>query len=337
MTTIPNVPWMIEGGAKHTVQVARNLAFMAAGGTEGIVLGRHLEVRELAVPGTSVRVFPGTFAVLNRAAGAADEIYVDSFASELEVPIAATGASARSDLIVARIENPWASGETWPDPADATVGPYASLAVISGVPASTTSVDDLGLSADHTMIALARIDVPASTGTITQSMIVDLREMANAVTKRELEVFTGVTVAAQSSATFEAWPPGAEAFLDIPDWATHARVVVTLSGVQLGGAGTNGGAGWNAVGELRVRIGGAGGDFYSPVTKYDVDSESGKVRVTLLAAGKKIALPDADRGRKGVNFRVEGRKTSGNDNLRSDGGTTAVIDVEFVNEPESNL
>lgn len=332
-TPINEVPWMIEGGAKHTVQVARNLSYMAAGGTEGIIRGAHLEVRETAVPGPQVRVFPGTVAILNRAAGASDEMYVLRVGTEQTVDIAPTDASGgRSDLIVARVENPWASGETWPDPADPTVGPYASLAVISGVPASTNSVEDLGLTADNSMIALARVDIPVSTTNITQAMVTDLRVMSNAVVQREMEVFLPSAADALTSANFADWS-GTLASLDVPEWATHVRVRAILAGVDFGVTGSPS----NVSGDLRIRVGGKAGDYFSTPTRYNCDNEGGHSRTTLMAADPKVKVPTTDRGAKGIPFALQGRKTAGSTSLSVDANSTITLDVEFLNEPESNV
>jgi hypothetical protein len=334
-TPITEVPWMIEGGAKHTVQVARNLSYMAAGGTEGIIRGAHLEVRETEIPGPQVRVFPGTVAILNRAAGASDEMYVLRVGTEQTVDIAPTDASGgRSDLIVARVENPWASGETWPDPADPTVGPYASLAVISGVASNVTSVEDLGLTADHSMIALARVDLPASTTDISQAMVVDLRVMANSVVQREMEVFMPSAADALTTAAFADWS-STIASLDVPEWATHVRVRAILAGVSYG---PNAG-GSNVNGDLRIRIGGKAGDYFSSSTRYNLDNAGGDgaSRATLMCADPKVALPATDRGARGIPFALQGRKVSGNTSISVDDKSTITLDVEFLNEPESNI
>ena len=60
-------PWAIGGeGIEHSANVARLLAYAAAGGIEGIIGTLDLEVRPLAVPGGSVRVAPGACFILNR-------------------------------------------------------------------------------------------------------------------------------------------------------------------------------------------------------------------------------------------------------------------------------
>lgn len=94
------------------------------------------------------------------------------------VAIAATGsAGGRSDLIVAQVEDPNMAGEPWQTPTNPAVGPYIFTRVIPNVPAGTTSLRPLGYSG-RSAIVLARVDLPASTGTVTASMITDLRELA---------------------------------------------------------------------------------------------------------------------------------------------------------------
>lgn len=165
-------PWFIEG-ALHSAQVARNLVYAATGGKQGLVTSADCQVLELATPGGSVRVVPGT--VVATAQGLADESYLARLPVEDTVAITPTDSTAaRSDLIVVRVVNP--AYETapadWPaiDPSN---GPFVQTYVYEGVPAGTTDVQavDPGVSA----ITLARVDLPVSTATVTQGMIVDLR------------------------------------------------------------------------------------------------------------------------------------------------------------------
>lgn len=172
-----DTPWFIEG-ALHSAQVARNLTFTILNGVQGYIAPGDLTVSELAVPGTSVRVAPGTVAVTTQ--GLADEMYLGRLPVEEEVAIEATDATgARSDLICARVVNPEyeAPPGGWPS-IDPDAGPFMLTWVIPGVPSNTTSVEEI--DPNMSAVALARVDIPLSTGTITQDMIVDLRTPAKA-------------------------------------------------------------------------------------------------------------------------------------------------------------
>lgn len=327
------VPWAIGGGqAEHSANIARNVAYAAFGGREGIVSPADLEVRELAVPGTSVRVFPGTVAVKNRAAGVRDEMYVGRLPATDTRPIAPTGATARTDLIAAVVKDPYLPGSPWAAPATPATGPYIETVVISGVPSTTTTLAQLGLG--YSGVALARITIPPSTGTITQAMITDLRVLSQTRTQRNLMLVEPTTTESLTSASFQNWPNQAYVPIDVPDWATHAKVLVHIGGVQVGGSGGP----WNVAGDLRVQIGkNSGPNAYGPTTRYNYSLTAGVDRIALMTGAPMLAIPATLRGASDVRFVLEGRKVSGNTALLSDTLTMVSIDVEFVNARESNL
>src|SRR5699024_9788249 len=142
---------------------------------------------------------------------------------EVEVPVTATGsAGGRSDLVVARVLDPQYEGQPPADPNDFD---YSMVEIIEGVSSSTTSARDLNLN--YPAIALARIDLPASTGTVEASHLTDLREMARPRVQRHLFTY-GIK---QSDPVPEDWlnwptaaPPDGEAWpnhfwnVDIPSW-----------------------------------------------------------------------------------------------------------------------
>lgn len=332
--TWDSVPWMVGGGAHHSVNVARNVSYAAFGGREGIVNPPDLEVRELAVPGTSVRVLPGTCGILNRAAGARDEMYVGRLPVEDTVAIAATTAgSGRSDLIVARVEDPHLAGEPWAAPADPETGPYIYTRVISNVPASTTTAHELGLG--HSMVALARIDLPPSTGTVTQDMIVDLRLMGQTRVHREFNLVAPSETETLTTSSFTNWPDEANFTLDVPEWATDVKVRAFLAGIKYGGDGDNNGSGWNVNGELRIQIGQQSGDAnYSQATQYNMSVDSGRDRGVLMCGAPKMDIPLDLRGTR-TTIRIEGKKISGSTALEADNKSMVSIDVEFVNAVET--
>lgn len=326
-----SVPWMVGGGAEHSTNVARNVAFAAFGGREGIVRPKDLEVRELDVPGSSVRVSPGTCAILNRAAGSQDEMYVGRHPSESTVNIAATDATgARHDLILARVENPYLGGEPWNDPADPKVGPYIFTRV-ENVPAGTKTVEELGLG--YTAIPLARIDIPASTGTITQAMITDLRFLSQPRVERFWNMIAPTVQNKLTSAQYTNWPAEANMTVDVPSWATHVKTRAILAGLRFGATGSNGGAGWGTSGWLRIQFGGA---TYTQGTKYNESTDAGEDRATVMCGGPAMKIPEGDRGRA-VSVRIEGLKSDGTTSLFSDEGSMLSLEVEFTNAAESSL
>lgn len=223
------VPYAIGGGlAKHSPEIARVLAYASTSGAEGIVTPGDLKVTATSVPGTSVAVAPGAALMLSRSPGGEQQTYVLRHPTTSTVAIAATGSSAgRTDLIVARVEDPYAAGSPWQVPADPTRGPYVSLRVISGVKATDTAMPP-----GQTGVVLARVTLPASTGTVTNAMVTDLRNLALPRSSSGL-VSAGLgdeLLPGPNNNTFRRWPTGFMPEVLVPYWATHASLAYTITG-----------------------------------------------------------------------------------------------------------
>jgi hypothetical protein len=318
------VPWFVDQPAEHSAGVARLLAYVAARGREGIITPTDLEVRELATPGTSVRVYPGACAILNRAVGVTSEAYLGRNLSADVVPIAATsGSGPRTDLIVARVENPFPTGEPWPDPADPAAGPYIKTAVISGVPPTTTTVKQLALG--YSAIPLARVTLPASTGTVLQSHITDLRYMADVQTDSDQYVIQQAGQDTLLETVLTVWPGAMNVPVFVPEWATSANLHCVVAGAYYGPG--------NVRGDIRIDLGG----LKTQSTVYDVDSAA--LSRADVHAGGKVTIPAAMRGTT-VNVFTEARKytTPGiNTSLVSEDSTTCVMNIQWRADRASNV
>jgi hypothetical protein len=201
------------------------LAYAALGGNEGIINPSDLKVVPLAVPGAGIRVSAGGCGILNRSPGSAEQAYTGRNPTSDTVAIAATGSGGgRSDLIVVRVEDPGMSGFNYQEPGDVTVGPYIFTRVIPNVPAGTTDAHDLAAHANDSCITIARVDMPASTGTVQAGMITDLRDQAN---PRSQRVCLPGTIQAQTVTLSNDWqnfPAGGVPNVFIPKWATHCTI-----------------------------------------------------------------------------------------------------------------
>ena len=230
--TWDSVPWFVGGGAQHSPEVARLLAYAATSGAEGIVTPGDLKVAPLAIPGSSIRVLAGAALILNRAASGNQQTYVGRNPTEDVVAIAPTGSgSGRSDLVVAQIRDPFMPGESWEDPDDPTVGPYIFTTVIPNVSQNTTK-PPTGVSG----IALARLDIPANTATITSAHIKDLRKLAQPRSERQMFSTTHSGHLQLSDATtYRTWP-NVTMQVEVPAWATYADLRVNISGISQIGA-----------------------------------------------------------------------------------------------------
>src|ERR1044072_6508492 len=168
------VPILVNG-ATHSAEQFRAMVQDLARGAEGTPQGGDLKLPQLSTPGTGVQVGDGSGIVRGRV-NAFQGSYAVRNQGAATVPIAATGASGRSDMLILRVEDPQYEGTLNP-----AVDQINYFQIISGVSSSATTIPDA-----RTGIPLARIDIPASTSTITNAMIVDIRKDANPRQQRVL-------------------------------------------------------------------------------------------------------------------------------------------------------
>lgn len=317
-----SVPFVIGGGAQHSPEVFRTLAYAALGGAEGVIGPTDLKVVPLATPGTSIRALPGAVGVLNRSTGGSQQSYAGRNPTEDVVAVAPTGSSGgRVDLVVARVEDPFMAGTPWAAPADPTLGPYIFTRIVPNVPAGTTRLQDIPAYAGQSAVTLARLDIPANTGTITAAMITDLRRMATPRNARTLDTFIG-TGGDLTSSTEVIWPSNAT-LVDVPPWATRLRGVVNVMGmVQSGG---------NVSAEFRVRIGSSGDYTVGATSVFDNDTAATTSERQALAFPIDIAIPTGKRG-KPQPVAILARRAAGPGKLTARGGTTVSFDFYFTEE-----
>lgn len=160
------VPWMVGGGAKHSANIGRVLAYAATSGGEGVIAPNDLRVSPSSTPDAFVHVGVGAVAIPNRYGNARSESYIARASDVSDIRVGSTGSSARSDLIIARVRDPQYG---MPAPASVADGPYIFPEIVPGVPAGIISAKALGLA--EPIYGLARIDIPANTTTITEGMI----------------------------------------------------------------------------------------------------------------------------------------------------------------------
>lgn len=170
--TLETVPWMVAGGAQHSAEVGRSVAYASIGGLQGVVKKGDLQVQAQSTPGGSVRIADGVGAVANSYAGQSGQSYVARNVGYENISVPPTSGSSRSDMIVLRIDDPEFGGSV---PASVATGPYCRFAIISNVGSAAT---DIPAGTPYPAIPLARIDIPSGTGTITSAMIKDLRKIA---------------------------------------------------------------------------------------------------------------------------------------------------------------
>lgn len=304
--TLAQAP-LLTNGATHSAQTFRMMIRDLARGSEGVTEGNDLKVTPLTVPGGAVLVGDGSGIIRGRAVPWQGHYTAYNVGTE-QVAIAPTGATPRSDLIVLRVLDPEYEGGR--NPATDRI---VFFDVVSGVSATTTTPPS-GYSA----IALARIDLPANTGTVTAAMIVDLRKVANPRRERSLRTAfpTASSTLAYSDNQWHTWPTNARWNVPVPPWATTATIVTTVTSIALRRA--------DVFGLMRNVIGSATTQHIA----IDDDQGSGTRRNTLVIADS-LTLPAALRGTTAPIYLQTFMSRAETGDIVVDGATTFILDIEF--------
>lgn len=325
-----DVPWMVGGGVKHSTNVARLLAYAAFGGQEGIVNTPDLLVRERAVPDGTVRVAPGACSIINRNPNVQYDAYAARLPAEDVVSIGATGSGGwRTDLIVARVENPFLSGEPYTEPTapELAAGIYqftrthvypGILSGSTGSPAHPTAAQIKAKIGNDSAIPLASIALPASTGTMVQAYIRDQRQVAQT---RESSVMRIINPGNAITLSGTAWITLLSTPVTIPDWATHFSASALLSGVSRKSG--------NLKGSARLSL----GTINSETTALD-DSGTTTDRIILAAGADAVEIDKSLRGTS-VNLTLQFQRTSGLNDTAVNGGSSGRLDAVFHSRPST--
>lgn len=185
---IDGVPLWIGGNeAIHSAELLRMLNYMVFRGQEGFT--QKPTILPLNTPGAGVQIYPVPFVINSKFSGGALQSYMDRITQSEVVNTTATPVgSVRSDLVVINVEDPYPSGGVqWPYPGAVGTdgrrfGPYVRSRVIENVPINTYSVADLPtnrVERGWTAIAVARLDRPANSNTVTADQIKPLGIVIN--------------------------------------------------------------------------------------------------------------------------------------------------------------
>lgn len=327
--TLVKVPWATGNMAENTHGLARQAFFDSTGGAEGISSVGALKVQAQAVPNGTVRVAPGGAILNNRYDLSLGQSYGARNASQTSVTITATGsAGGRTDAIILRILDPEFEGQPPANPNDFD---YTRLEAVSA-PAGITRIEQLNLN--YPAILLARVTIPANTGTITSGMITDLRTVARP--RRDSVMRTHALTGSDSSRLSnttsypnngQTWPPSAEAGMgavEIPSWATRMKIIMWWGGINVPAG--------DAVGLLWVQVGATAdpANVKTQGVRYNGVNASSPSRGIEFVADE-IAVPAAMRGTS-QKFYPRGNAEPG---LASaywllDSGSNLYLQVEFM-------
>ncbi|MFJ3381908.1 hypothetical protein ACIPJ2_16035 [Curtobacterium sp. NPDC090217] len=316
---LDGVPWFIGGQAEHGGDVARQLAYLACGGSEGVTAPGDLKVVPLDQAGPGVKVLAGSASILNRVSPQQAYTVRNPTADPDSVKIAGTGSTGgRADLVVCLVDNPNIDSNAQ-TPADLGKGPYDRFDIIAGVPAGTRRLQDLDAYKGTSGYALARIDQPANNAVITSAMITDLRKLTRA---RETTIpisDLGVSTATLSATAGTVFPPF-QPTVEVPDWATYVRVELSIAGLSALG---------NSTGFYNVQLQNAsGGNVIAGNTiAYNADAVVTSTRMPLLglAEGDVTAL----RGQTLRPTVVMRKSAAAQANLKYDASSQLLFRVTF--------
>jgi hypothetical protein len=346
--TLTAAPWALDG-ARTPASVAR-LGARAAVKQSGIINPGDMKVLQLSTPGDGVRISSGGAVLENRYEADVNQAYVVEATSEeiLGADDNFSGiignGSAQSHLICVTIGDPNYSvaGHPWltttmqddlaADPNLALDFQYVRAWVIKNVPAGTVRVEDLPAPPAYPCYALARIDVPAGSGSVTSGMIVDLREVVNPRTKivqNNVGVSTPDTLSVAADYVYETWPDNSEFSAYVPKWATKVYVQAYINGFTQGSDSSVDAA-------MRVAMRTSGGAFVAACQQslyYADPAYLPKGTDKIVNISGPIAIPLANRGTT-CKFSTEATLASPTMNTRV-GTTTRTstgITLRFVEE-----
>lgn len=302
---------LLTSGASHSAQTFRMMLRDMARGSEGVTEGNDLKVSQLGTPGASVQIGDGSGVIKGRASTWQGH-YTAYNIGTATLGISSTGASARTDLVVLRVLDPAYEGSLNP-----ATDQICTLEVVSNV-SSTATAPPAGMSA----IALARITLPASTSTITDSMITDLRKIANP--RRETGLYTESPASISTgiggtSGTFSNFSTASGWSIPVPSWATTLKLNVQAGQLRYD---TN-----NFFGYLRATFG-------ASLTMQQValdDNQGTGVRRGTIVAGDTLTIPSAYRSTsQTLRLQAAGGASNGGGKVYVDPSTTLIANIEFI-------
>lgn len=316
-------PWLVGGGAEHPPEIARLIPYLANGGREGVGEPADMKVTPLPTPGGGVAVAPGAVLVRNLNPGGGQQTYMGRNPATSTVDVQPTGSSGgRADMVAVVVRDPQYPGTPVPD--DPLTARYVDIEVIQGVPSNARTAADAGLT--FPAYPLARINLPANTGTVQASHITDLRQLVSPqVFPDKYEQMVGDRTEVPRTGTFRTLT---EIPVDVPDWATHAAIDVGIGGAYMRGVMGRGDFGFSGLGNT-------GAIGHTPWWE-DGGSTTGFRRIQHLQAGRKLRVRPEYRGTTATIY-VIARVHGGSDSnfvFGADYGARAFADVLWLQEIE---
>lgn len=323
-------PWAIDG-PEVSAATARQVAYSATGGNSGVTGPKDLQVRQTSTPGTSVQVLPGSYVVVNR--NAKYQSYTGRNLSADLVDIPASGTTAKTWYLGVELLDPEFAGNGTVIEGKEDEFEYVHFVLRTSLTENT-----------KTWLPLAKITVPANTGTITNAMIKDLREMANPrmkiVTRARPSI--GTDTGMKLSSTTGEWFPGDGAEvgsrqeIEVPYWATRMIVEASWLSVRYNATSNTYGSFWISYGPSNG--GGAGGEpFLYKTQEFQFDSAGSTAnayRTNWLLADDRAVESNMRDKLNTFAFRAKRNAASTNNAASMDGMSGLTLKVTFLEEAD---
>lgn len=297
-------------GAPFTADAARAEVFKSSNGARGVTLPTDLKVTALPTPGAFVRVRPGGATLPAGYPSAPGQSYGTYEPGSVDVPVPATGSGGGvTRYLIQRVVDPQFEGQP---PADPLTANYADYRWVS----SLTNLN-------YPYVELVKLVQPASTATITNAMLTDIRKLTRPRTQREQFMNTGGSGSNLTTVSpgFQNWPATFMPTVPIPEWATHVRAQMNLFGPTL----VNG----TTYGVLRLHL----GTLVSSLMSFDFNTPGywyNGVRVPAIGVVLGDVIPEEMRGTNQV-IKGQGNKQGAEAGyMRSDSLTQIEFDVWFT-------
>lgn len=326
----PNAVWAANGEFSMSAERAREVSWGLGGGQTGIIGPESLQVRATPTPGGNVRVLPGMFTIaatpehLTMQTGytsAPWQSYMRGVYQTQTVPISPTGSSgSRIDVVGIEINDPQYEGNDSPDWENHQ---FWRVRVIEGASVGWNRPHHFG-HLGRPFLPLARITIPANTGTITNAMITDLRFLA--VRREDTVEFlepanpgSGNLTIGPSQTDWVSLPEVQN--ISVPQWATHVQLKATLTSARVT-SGTLSGSmriqftadtGWQSTEPTMIRADGsfnqisfqAGGRFPLDYDGRNTGRDARvRVQIRRTGAGGNLVIPNFDAHTSWVDGRV---------------------------------
>lgn len=330
-----SVPWFIGGGAEHSPEVARLLAYVGAGDRDGVVGSADCWVRSMVTPSELVRVNPGAAVIRSRYPSAGQQSYLARNPSESTIALTPTPSSGpRTDLVYVEIEDPQYPGGAVP--ADVVTGPYTFLRVREGVPSNTTTLQQVDPTA--TGYALARITRPANTGIVDAGHVTSLRELVAPRTETAVHWSRPAAWATLHTTADVVFPPGAQAIHPIPSWATRVEVEALCSGILFRDL-TSGTSQGSIDGRAVVKLTANGVTLTGFMTIFGADGDGRTApQLATVATGGELSIPTAMRGQTATIQLIMGYADNGRIGMDVGAGvrTATKLSARYLEAPDTD-